>query len=791
MTYVRPWQEYWGEDPVDSTTTASSSRGPIVVSHFPPIRPIPTPGSSDPSSNSPPAPVLTPPPDVPVGAIKLSQESGIAPFETLFHDLEFRAQPVYNFWESGEDSDGFAQGNRDIDSVPRYVSLTWRAAPDLKDPAEFLKRRLNGQDADARDVFTKLSPFGFGSHEVIGSVQNGVLVVPIHMLPSNFPSNANNLANGHVFSGIIEAVAEVKRKLLVSPLPPTRPAILDEDQYLSDPNNAGISVSQATAALWRWNSTVYGISRILGGAGLFLSPGARLQKLSLFDGQFGISSPMGTLASGLKSINPSSPAISLRGDTAVSARAWVPKIIDVLPPPPPPESDIVDTAKIKIVDTDLSSYYDNSHINSITAPHQAENAISLVPFAGSLVAYAAAGVQHYRRDVSIPSSPSPDTVKPLEYIGYIIEKYEQVDGSYKKVDTFYIPGRDYDHYNDCKVKYGASYRYRIRSVLRWSRPNGIGILGKDPTLIDPAVASINNLTPNDVSYFGGEWDAWSYAAVLDFQKPDAPDEMTVRPISNHMAPDGTTRPAVEITFKLPYNPQMDINKMTLWRKLIDQDNREVTDWIQVQEATQNEVERQGTRHLYITDFQHEQDDATGTRFQASTRDQVETFVEYAPLNARFLDLDVGYWGEAGAYKYVYAALCHTRHGETSPLSDQLAVRLNSHWQKEGEYPVEFVSCAGVDIDFDTGPFRTYPPIRERTEVIFSTRFDKVLNSWVPGTVVLTGQQRLAQKMLNDNHYVVRVESLDNGQHVDVPVDISIKNQPEEFRDVPSVPTFTT
>lgn len=787
------WYDDYGADPVDGTTISdprpNSPSPPIVVDHRPlPLRPGT--GNTPGASNGPPSAVLQPSPSLPVADVKLSQQSGIAPYETLFHDFNLQAEPVYNFWEQSEENhDGFPQGNRDINDMPRYIQLWWNTSPDIKDPDKYRKDRLKGQDPDARQTFTKLSPFGFGSYETVSTAKNGVLILPQHMQPDNFSSNANNLANGHVFSGIIEATSEIKQDFIFPA--PQKTDLIGEDEHLANPKNAGLSVPAVNSALWNYHSSIYGWSKVFSNK-QYISPGAKLQQQHLVNGQFGMVAPSLNNGPGIKSVNPSSPSISVPGRTAlVNGKGWFPKIFDALAQAKPPAQQPVpvQAVKVKLLHTHLGKLYDNEHVNSMTQPHHAENAIALVPFVGNLVAYAAAGVQHYRRDVAIPGNPvAKDLVKPLEYIGYIIEKYEQVDGAFKKVDVFYIPGREFDSINDGEIKYGVSYRYRIRGVLRWSRPREVGILGTDPTV---APSNVNvSMTPYDVSYFGSEWgSSWAYAHVLDYQKPDPPDELVVRPISNHKDELGASQPAVEITFKLPNNPQRDINKMTLWRKLVDANNNEVTDWIQIQEV--NEEDRQGTRKLYLTELQHEQDDLTGTKVRAIETEQVETFAEWAPLNARFLDTNVVYWGERDSCKYVYAALCHTRHGETSPLSDQLACRLNPHWQKDGEFPVEFVSCAGVDIQFDTGPFRVYPEIRDRSEVIFNTKFDHETGAWVPGSVGFTGQTRLADKMLNGNKYIARVESLDTGQHVDIPVEVVINNQPEQYQEAPDLPIFSS
>jgi hypothetical protein len=416
-------------------------------------------------------------------------------------------------------------------------------------------------------------------------------------------------------------------------------------------------------------------------------------------------------------------------------------------------------------------------IDNATAPHHLESAVAVGQHAADLVAYTNAGMQHYKRQINIPADRAPATLKPLEYIGYVLEKWELVEGSYKLVDTFYIPGREFTEYYDAEVKYGVDYRYRIRAILRWCRPHGIGVMGKDPTVVDAPGASIDPLTPNDVSYFHTEWcHEWAHGLVIDRSRPNPPDELIIQP---HSEPHPTTGlPYVVVSFKLPDNPQRDINKMVLLRKLQDAEGRDVSEWQQMKEFS--EELRQGTRTTIITSYEHQQDDITGTKFTAQENTTTEQYVEYGPENARFEDHDVKYWGLDGSYRYVYAALCFTRHGEESLLSDQLGCRLNPDWKKKGEFPVDFVSSAGVDVNFDTGIFGTIPEQRMRSELIFKP---EAAGSY-PAVVGVSVQERLAKRVLENAKYFLRVESLDTGEHEDVALTVDIQNLPDDVKVLP-------
>ena len=804
------WFDYYGEDPVDRTSTTRvppgaprpPGPGPVTVGHvvppIPPWRMPPPPATSpgfpslptptDDSSNSPvDLNTFRVAPEVPAKVV--SQQSGMAPFETLYYNLNLEAIPSYNFWEKDEETTTRDRGNLSAEELPRYIKLVWDEAPDVKDPAEFQKRRMLGYMPDARDQFIELSPFGFGAHAVVGTLLEGIPFTPAHLQPSNFEQNARQISNGYVFTGIVESVISVKSDTVVIPPKPS-PNIIDEDNWLLDHNRSwGIPYNEINSALWRRKSSVFGFQQLVKPS--ITLPVNRNTQRSLFNGQFGLNPGTRSRVLDISCENASSPSISSVSNTA--APGYLPyyeqkRLLDQFEIPEldttPEYEAAVQQVKAKFIHTNFEGVMQPERINTITTSEQAESVIAMAPVAANLAVYAAAGVQHYGRQINIPSFNAPAILKPIEYMGYVIEKYEQKDGSYSLVDTFYIPGREYDNYIDAKVKYGVSYRYRIRSVVRWCRPHGVGILGSDPTRLVNMNAELATLTPNDVSYFGSEWGKkWAYATLIDRMPPAPPDEFTVRSVSYPQTTlDGNVIPPhIEVTMKLPYNPQMDINKMILYRKLQDQDGIDLTGWVQIQEF--NAANRQGTRHIFVTKFDHDQDDVTGTKFNISETEKVETFAEFAPINSRFSDFDVKYYGQGSSYRYVYAGQCVTRHGEESLLSDQLGARLNFEWKKHGEYRLDFISCAGVNKDFDTGIFGTYPERRLRSEVI--SRFDN--KTQTPAVIGLRGQERTAQKMLSNANYVMRVESLDNGQSFDVPVTIVVTTLPEISTRLPYYP----
>lgn len=699
----------------------------------------------------------------------LSNESGYAPFETIFNDLNLHAEPTYNFWVQGDETDDQERGTQKLEELPRYVHLSWMQAPDLKDPNERSKNKLQSSGPDARELFAKLPPFGFGSRMVVGSNTSGVTWTPPSLQPESFEQNVARAVNGFIAPGVIEAIVSVPPDSVTAPPNPSS-LLVDEDDFLAHSDMfEGITYSEFNAAAWSWANRTSGKQSGMNG---MLSPTAELMKRTFFRNRFAIS-PMSNNIIDMKSIGLSGPTISVNATTATSA---TPQALPVsqqmadamstedrsLSPSSSPSDHSV---KVKFINTNMNGAIETQRVMSAKAPEHAESIIAISQIAGNLAVYAASGFQQQQRSADIPSLPAPTGLKPFEYIGYVIEKFEQVNGSFKSIEMIHIPGREYDEYFDTKVKYGKQYRYRIKSVLRWIRPSAKGVFGYDITSVKSKLVDIDSISPNKASFFNSEWSKdWASAFVIDTTPPAPPDEFTVRPHS--------AEGVIEVTMKVPYNPQRDISKMTIWRKVQDEWGNDLSKWVQLVEYVgTSDADRQGNKATFMSTYKHKQDDMTGTK-STSTQNVGNIVVEFAPVNARFVDTFYGspqYFGDNSRYNFVYAATCHTKHGEISKLSDQISARLNYHWKKDGEYPVKFVSCAGVDKDFDEGSFSVYPTRHSRSEI--------TLPAIVKSRVAFSGQARLAKKPVHDNEYVVRIESLDMGAHIDLPVHISVVNTP--------------
>jgi hypothetical protein len=634
----------------------------------------------------PPGP-LPPPPPLETNVV--SKTSGYAPFETFTNDFNFEAIPFYQFWTIDElVNDSEERGNQSFDEIPRFVKLVWDPAPDLK-------TKVVGDIGQRRGPTT---PFGLGGAKNIGASLNGIQLNPEHLQPANFETVAQSLANGHIAPGVIETVVDARVSLPVARVP----SFPDEDEYLADPNSRGLPYSVLKNAWLERYSSVLGIQRTL-------------EAGKLVDGQFASPRPSHDGVLSLLSANPSSPSISFYGKVAFpDDRVVLDRLREIAEPvtPPSSNSDDLSPARVRFIDPGIDGIVEEESMQTMTRPEHVEALAALAPHLENLIVLAESGRQYERREINIPSFPVPGGLPRLEYVGYIIEKYALEDGAFVLKDTMYLGGREFTELYDTKVKYGTVYRYRLRGVVRWVRPRGVGVFGRDQTALAATNRAITAYAPYEASYFGSEWsDRWAYAALVDQMPPDPPDEIRVMP----MSPEG----AIYVSGKMPWNPQRDVYKMALLRRKITPE--EEGDW--------------------------------------------ELLAEFGPRNWQYIDRAVEKFDVTGA-RYLYTAISYTKHGEESPLSDQLAARISGRWQKDGELPVEFVSCAGVDRDA-SGPFRTYPEQREFTEVIKEG----------VGELKISAQERIGRRLLRDADYIVRIESLDTGEMKDLPVKVKYETQP--------------
>lgn len=148
--------------------------------------------------------VIGNPPIHPVSALtKESLPSRTAFHSTLFRAFRLAADPVYNFFTPDETKTFVSDSSASLDSLPRYIVLSWRPAP-------------------IRDSFT-VSQKGLKPHLNPAPPRPGVLTLSVA---------DKSAANGYINPGVINAL------ISASPAVPP-PPVVDEDTFLFDPDSGG------------------------------------------------------------------------------------------------------------------------------------------------------------------------------------------------------------------------------------------------------------------------------------------------------------------------------------------------------------------------------------------------------------------------------------------------------------------------------------------------------------------------------------------------------------------------
>lgn len=648
----------------------------------------------------------------------LSQESGPATYDTLFHDFDIQCFPVYNFWVADEETNDTEDvGDRQLDDIPRYIRVNWVPAPDLS-----MQYRVRGGQAKRRRV----NPVIFGS-EIDRSqavVSKGITFVPDHL--NNFSLVKQSLANGFVSPGTVHSVVELQHNATTNsdPIVSTDDHdYIDEDTFLQHPDFDGISLEELRSNVHSLTNGVTYAGRL---AAELVSPDTSPDQANMFSGKFSIEKPPesgGIIHMNGIAADSGSPVLSVHAAVAeageqnsVPIEPLLDMVEKVIAPPPIIPDDTANRVRVNFVYPSLGGLLDSAKVMAMQAAHHAESTTALAQFLPNLEVMNAAGMQNKTRPIQVPNFPSPSNLPPIEYIGYVLEKYEQTsNGAFILKETIDLPSREYTSYIDSKIKYSTVYRYRVRAIVRWTRPNFMGILGSEPTVGIGAISQTRSFSPYNSSYFHSEWSKdWAYGMTIDAVAPSPPDELRVRPDSS--------RKQVVVSFKLPTNQQRDIYYMRLFRKLQDENGIDVTGWTRV-----------------------------GS--------------DWGPENVLFFDRDVDFFQD-NHVRYVYAAQTVTRHNEFSPLSEQLGTRLNRDFVTYGEYPISFVSQAGVKLEYH-GAFGVYPFHRADTELVIPMQTPFVFSGRVAhGNIALDG-----------NMYFVRIESLDTGEVHDYPISIVYNNLP--------------
>lgn len=640
-----------------------------------------------------------------------SQDSGFAFFETLFNDFDVICFPVYNFWMTDEETnDAGDPGYKKLDDLPRFIRVTWRVAPDL-----VYLHDLTPDDVRKNSNARPVALGGESPSRGRSTTVRGVAFSPAHL--SDFSIARKNLADGHVNPGAIRAVINVP-----APSRPDELPEIDEDSFLADPAFAGISMGELRANV---DSVTNGVRRA---GSVAQDPNADLSlqsRSSAFSGKFSVSlrSRGGQGLLSLAGAHASSPAIGFVSNVSLSADRnllSVDNSVDLFSrvsniSEPGLQRDL--STRVVFVDPAIGGVIDERRVNSMRRPEHVENAVSIGQMLPNLEVLSYSGVSAKRKRIDVPSFSSPPETPRLEYVGYVLEKYVQgPGGSFSLVESIDIPGRETSQYVDTKVLYGATYRYRIKSVVRWTRPLGAGVGEEDPTVgLASRESSFASLASSRSTYFSSEWSHdWAYGTVIDTVPPSPPDELTVSPRSRNQT--------ISVTFRMPGNPQLDICGVKLFRKLLDQDGKDLSPWMQIGKT-------------------------------------------WDPGNVLYVDDDVDFF-QKNQTQYCYAAQTVTHHGESSFLSEQIVARLNSDFVNRGEFPVRQISQPGVSLE-NHGAFSVIPPRTEETEVIVPSRTG----------FFFSGRLSRGRRAKDPSSYVIRVLSLETGEMTERKLSVSYLTVP--------------
>ncbi len=314
-------------------------------------------------------------------------------------------------------------------------------------------------------------------------------------------------------------------------------------------------------------------------------------------------------------------------------------------------------------------------------------------------------VSEFNQDVAAknppPKFPAPQDSATLLYTGYTIERYTLgSDGSMTLTRTIDIDGASNNSFTDRQVLFNVNYVYRISAIVQWTRDSNIGFAGISLLNKIPAFDASAGRMSKIASFYSGPWSDWTRTQITDNSLPDPPDELTVRPISK--------KNIVDVVWKMPNNPQLDISAVRLLRSKISSNG--VSDWV--------------------------------------------LLGEFAPTNGRYVDRDVKIFSESHT-QYMYAMYSVSFHGEHSMLSEKLAAKLGNDSKYTDDEPITQIGAPGDD------PFTHASGQKQKavTELIAKNT----------ATLYIRGGPSSVQ--MSYKNYVLEVQSISTGERVEIGVNV--------------------
>lgn len=596
-----------------------------------------------------------------------SKFSITAPFYSLTNKFRFVVVPHFNFFtEDEERNDRETRGDRKLTDIPRYMHLKWNTSP-LTDKQPSASGPLPPATKRSRN-----SSFKKGK-TVQPSARRGLTFDK--EVKEAFSVAINSISNGHISPGVIHSVIELPLDKAGFKRPVHTPKV-DEQLYLKSEVTEGLSIHDIQANINIRTNGIIGAGKI---SADIISKDTQSTK-DLFSRKFSVAhSPRGRKPAGASTqssvtIRGISDKSSLTMELATSTNRSiasgtsnnfdeVDEIMSQVVRGTDADDVESDFTEINFVDPAITGLVSDEKVGLINSPEHAENTAGIAQYLPNLRMISELNPE-IRRKNSLPVFPAFEDEAGTEYIGYVIEKYEQGnDGVFTLIETIEIPDRECAEYIDARVAYGAVYRYRMRAILSWVRP------GTTDGIRYRTASQTKNIADHKKSFFNTEWSRkWQYASIIDVTEPAPPDEFAARPQSN--------RSRNIVSWKVPENRQRDIYYFKLFRKRQSIDGKDLSTW---------EV----------------------------------MSIQFGALNGLFIDNEVGYFQENDTV-YVYAAQTVSKHGEFSKLSQQIGVRQNKQFDSTTEFDNINISEEGVSLT-NIGAFALKPVKKTQNKVTIKNK----------------------------------------------------------------------
>jgi hypothetical protein len=323
-------------------------------------------------------------------------------------------------------------------------------------------------------------------------------------------------------------------------------------------------------------------------------------------------------------------------------------------------------------------------------------------------------------------------------IGYLIEKVELFsDGKIKVHNPILLNKGTTNSYVDLKVRYGAIYSYKVKSLFKITYP----AIDDDlkPTTVDSIISSKAEKTYVEATESLSPPAPIELKFVWDYDRFN-PTTSKVDPVSGLPFPGTGTRGSLMAYWSFPINPQLDIKKFQLFRRKTVNDPFEL---------------------IKMVDF-----DDSAIQFPALEEFINPSLVQRSiieRLNKPSISVPIQSYYDDEFLKnsdYIYAVACIDAHGWTSNYSEQFRVTFDPYANK---LVTKLVSIAGAP--------KQYPNMYLEEDLFLDTiKISNKKNLYVyltPDclTVKKTDQSKIdiLNSSKNGSEYVINFINTDKGE----------------------------